>query len=42
LEPEEVANTVLELLVSDRTGEVVLHDPGVAPERFEFARMPRR
>jgi len=39
-EPEDLAATVVELLASDRSGDVVLHRPPWPAEPFEFARLP--
>jgi NAD(P)-dependent dehydrogenase (short-subunit alcohol dehydrogenase family) len=40
LEPEDMAATVVSLLDSDRTGEVVLHRPPMGPEVIEPLRLP--
>jgi NAD(P)-dependent dehydrogenase (short-subunit alcohol dehydrogenase family) len=42
LEPEDLAATVVDLLGSDRTGEVVLHSPGTPVQALEFPRLPQR
>jgi NAD(P)-dependent dehydrogenase (short-subunit alcohol dehydrogenase family) len=41
LEPEDLAATVVDLLGSDRTGEVVLHSPGTPVQALEFPRLPQ-
>ena len=38
--PEAIAATVVELLTSERSGEVILHRSEGPPERFAFARLP--
>ena len=40
LEPEDLAATVVELLGSDRSGEIVLHQPGAPAQPLEFPRLP--
>lgn len=40
LEPEDLAATVVDLLGSDRTGEIVLHQPGSPVQALEFLRLP--
>ena len=40
LEPEDLAATVVDLLASDRTGEIVLHQPGSPVQALEFLRLP--
>jgi NAD(P)-dependent dehydrogenase (short-subunit alcohol dehydrogenase family) len=40
LEPEDLAATVVDLLASDRTGEIVLHRPGAPAAAVEFPRVP--
>ncbi len=40
LEPEDLAATVVELLASDRTGEIVLHQPTAPAAALEFPRLP--
>jgi NAD(P)-dependent dehydrogenase (short-subunit alcohol dehydrogenase family) len=42
LEPEDLAATVVDLLGSDRTGEIVLHSPGTPVQALEFLRLPQR
>jgi NAD(P)-dependent dehydrogenase (short-subunit alcohol dehydrogenase family) len=42
LEPEDLAGTVIDLLGSDRTGEIVLHSPGTPVQALEFLRLPER
>jgi len=39
-EPEDMAATVVELLASNRSGEVVLHRPPWPPEPFVFGQLP--
>jgi hypothetical protein len=39
-EPEDMAATVVALMDSDRSGEVVLHRPPWEPESLEFVRLP--
>jgi NAD(P)-dependent dehydrogenase (short-subunit alcohol dehydrogenase family) len=41
LEPEDLAATVVDLLSSDRSGEIVLHQPGAPAEALEFLRLPQ-
>jgi NAD(P)-dependent dehydrogenase (short-subunit alcohol dehydrogenase family) len=41
LEPEDLAATVVDLLGSDRTGEIVLHSPGTPVQALEFLRLPQ-
>jgi NAD(P)-dependent dehydrogenase (short-subunit alcohol dehydrogenase family) len=40
-EPEDLAATVVDLLASDRSGEVILHRPPWPPEAVEFPRLPQ-
>jgi NAD(P)-dependent dehydrogenase (short-subunit alcohol dehydrogenase family) len=40
LEPEDLAATVVSLMDSDRSGEVVLHRPPWEPESLEFLSLP--
>jgi NAD(P)-dependent dehydrogenase (short-subunit alcohol dehydrogenase family) len=40
LEPEDLAGTVVDLLGSDRSGEIVLHQPGTPAQALEFLRLP--
>ena len=40
LEPEDLAATVVDLLGSDRSGEIVLHQPGAPAQALEFPRLP--
>lgn len=39
-EPEDLAATVVDLMASDRSGEVILHRPPWPPEVVEFPRLP--
>ena len=39
-EPEDLAATVVELMASDRSGDVILHRPPWPPEVVEFPRLP--
>jgi NAD(P)-dependent dehydrogenase (short-subunit alcohol dehydrogenase family) len=41
-EPEVLAQTVVEMLASDTSGQAILHRPPGEPEVFEFARLPER
>jgi NAD(P)-dependent dehydrogenase (short-subunit alcohol dehydrogenase family) len=41
LEPEDLAATVVDLLASDRSGEIVLHRPGAPVQALEFLRLPQ-
>jgi NAD(P)-dependent dehydrogenase (short-subunit alcohol dehydrogenase family) len=40
LEPEDLAATVVDLLGSARSGEIVLHSPGTPVQALEFLRLP--